>query len=87
MLNELSSCFVDSEELETKLETKDLLETVTGSPSEQKAVKEEENKMREKEEKIENEGLLIQQVRSVNLEKEKETQFILVGSHFGNNRD
>ena len=45
-----------------KLEKKDLLETVTGSPSEHKAAKEEEKKMKENEEKIETQNFLIQQV-------------------------
>ena len=66
----LISCVIlDAEELETRLETKDLLETVTGSPSEQKAVKEEENKMKEKEEKLETQGLMMQQVGSIHSSK------------------
>jgi hypothetical protein len=54
---------LDSEDIVTKLETVDLLETVTGSPSEFKAVKEEENKIKEKEENMETQTLLIQQVK------------------------
>lgn len=73
--------------MEAKLESKDLLETVTGSPSEQKAVKEEENKLKEKEEKIENDTLLMQQVGQVHSSKSNSFFFYLVGSHFGNNRD
>ena len=64
LLDKFDCLMIDTEELETKLETKDLLETVTGSPSEQKAAKEEENKIKEKEDKIETQTLLIQQVRS-----------------------
>ncbi|CAF4199282.1 unnamed protein product, partial [Adineta steineri] len=50
------------EEKQAKLESTDILETVTGTPSIQKAVKEEEDKMIEKEEKIETQTLLIQQL-------------------------
>ncbi|CAF4060347.1 unnamed protein product, partial [Adineta steineri] len=50
------------EEKHAKLESTDILETVTGTPSIQKAVKEEEDKMIEKEEKIETQTLLIQQL-------------------------
>jgi hypothetical protein len=46
-----------------------LLETVTGSPSEFKAVKEEENKIKEKEENMETQTLLIQQVKEFLREK------------------
>lgn len=60
---EINKFDLDSEELEAKLESKDLLETVTGSPSEQKTAKEEENKQKEKEEKIETPTFSIQQVK------------------------
>jgi len=53
---------IDSEEREAKLETTDILESVTGSPSEHKAAKEEEKKRKDKEEKLETQHLLIQQV-------------------------
>lgn len=53
---------VGTEEQVESLETTDILETVTGSPSVQKAAKEEENKVKEKEEKIETQTLQIQQV-------------------------
>ncbi|CAF1245225.1 unnamed protein product [Adineta ricciae] len=52
----------DFEENEGLLETADILETVTGTPSIQKAVKEEENKLIEKEEKAETQTLQIQQL-------------------------
>ncbi|UJR35157.1 hypothetical protein I4U23_027926 [Adineta vaga] len=50
------------EEQEAKIETTDILETVTGTPSIQKAVKEEENKLIENEEKAEAQTLLFQQL-------------------------
>ena len=55
---------IDFEEKEGKLETTDILETVTGTPSIQKAIREEENKLIEKEEKAETPTLQIQQVNN-----------------------
>jgi hypothetical protein len=54
-LYELILMRIDSEDIGAKLETTDLLETVTGSPSEHEAAKEEE--------KMETQTLLIQQVK------------------------
>jgi hypothetical protein len=62
---------IDSEEKEAKLETTDILETVTGSPSEHKAVKEEENKMKVKEEKLETQKVLAQQVENLEILENK----------------
>jgi hypothetical protein len=56
---------LDTEEQQAKLETTDILETVTGTPSIQKAVKEEENKILEKEEKLEIKNPLLQQVENI----------------------
>lgn len=56
---------IDFEEKEEQLETTDILETVTGTPSMQKAIKEEENKLIEKEEKAETQTLQIQQVKQI----------------------
>ncbi len=71
-----------------KLETTDILETVTGSPSDQKAIKEEENKQKEKEEKMETQTLLIQQVEKL---KKRIFQinflFFLVNFNIRNNRN
>lgn len=54
----------------------DVLETVTGSPSQHKAVKEEEeNKIKEKEEQLETKPLLIQQVTNFSPEKKNESNF------------
>lgn len=52
----------DSDEFDEKLETTDILETVTGCPSQTKAIKQEEIRLKEKEKKIEPAPLLIQQV-------------------------
>jgi hypothetical protein len=74
--------------LSAKLETTDILETVTGSPSDQKAIKEEENKQKEKEEKMETQTLLIQQVEKL---KKRIFQinflFFLVNFNIRNNRN
>jgi hypothetical protein len=70
-----------TEEQQAKLETTDILETVTGTPSIQKAVKEEENKILEKEEKLEIKNPLLQQVENIkneNLVYRTNSIFILV---------
>ena len=54
---------LDSEEFEENLETTDLLETVTGHPSQNKAIKQEENRVKEKETKKDQEKSLMQQVK------------------------
>jgi hypothetical protein len=58
----LSCFFLIDAEKEARLDTTDILESVTGSPSEHKAAKEEENKMKEKEQEITTQKLLVQQV-------------------------
>jgi hypothetical protein len=58
--------------METRLETTDLLETITGSPSEHKPAQEEQNKIKEKEEQIGTQKLLIQQVKYFNKKKTNE---------------
>ncbi|CAF2933999.1 unnamed protein product [Rotaria sp. Silwood2] len=52
----------DTEEKEKELETVDILETVTGIPSQYKEAKEEEKKRKENEENMEIQKLLIQQL-------------------------
>lgn len=53
---------LDHQEMEAKLQTEDVLEKVTGSPSQQKAVKDEENRLKEKELKLDVQKPLMQQV-------------------------
>ncbi len=75
---------LDTEEQQAKLETTDILETVTGTPSIQKAVKEEENKILEKEEKLEIKNPLLQQVENIKNENwfyRTNSIFILVNSN------
>ena len=64
-LFELFEFLIIAAEKEAELETTDILETVTGSPSDNKAAKEEENKMKEKEEQIATKTLSVQQVRMI----------------------
>ncbi len=64
-LFELFEFLIIDTEKEVKLETMDILEAVTGSPSDNKAAKEEENKMKEKEEQITTQKLSVQQVRMI----------------------
>lgn len=52
--------------MERDLETTDILETVTGSPSQAKAIKEEENRIKRKESQVEAQKPLMQQVKSMN---------------------
>ncbi len=56
----------------------DLLETVTGSPSEHKAAKEEESKNKEKEEQMETQIVLIQQVKEFFSREEKKENFVFL---------
>jgi hypothetical protein len=64
----------------------DLLETVTGSPSEHKAAKEEESKNKEKEEQMETQTVLIQQVNEFFPGKEKKKILcFVVNFNIGNN--
>lgn len=84
-----SSFRLDSEEFDEKLETTDLLETVTGRPSQSKAIKEEENRLKDKETKKEIDKLLIQQVKK-NTENEKknvERFAFQVNFYIGNDRN
>jgi hypothetical protein len=53
---------VDVQEENDDLETIDVLEKVTGSPSQAKAIKEEEEKMKAKESEIEQKKCLLQQL-------------------------
>ena len=48
--------------MEAKLATEDVLEKVTGSPSQMKTVKDEENRLKEKELKLDVQKPLMQQV-------------------------
>lgn len=58
-------CKLDSEEREAKLDEVDVLETVTGAPSDKKAAKEEEIKIKEEEEQLQIQPPLKQQVENL----------------------